>query len=215
MNQHAPFRLLMLRHGNTFHSHEKAVQVGCKTDLPLTDKGITQAEQFAQYLRANNLQPTAIYAGSLQRQVTSAQIVHNVFNNAILSTHEKALDEIDYGSWEGLTSDAIEASWPAEYVTWKDQAIWPQHIFNSTFQHHIELLKAWLEKISAQASNQGPIIAISSNGILRMMLHFIPSLWQSLVEQKKMEEYKVGTGHYCDLTISNLVPSIQSWNMKP
>jgi broad specificity phosphatase PhoE len=204
----------MLRHGNTFHSHEKAVQVGCKTDLPLTDKGLAQAQSFAQFLLKNNLQPAAIYSGSLQRQVQSAQILHETFKEAFLSTHESALDEIDYGLWEGLTSDAITASWPTEYTAWKDLAIWPEHIFHGAFEHHIELLKKWLETVS-QTAEQRLIIAISSNGIMRMMLHFIPSLWQTLVDNQKMEEYKVGTGHYCDLTINNLVPTIQSWNVKP
>ena len=147
MNQHNPFRLMMLRHGNTFHSHEKAVQVGCKTDLALTDKGIAQAQSFAQFLLSNHLQPIAIYAGSLQRQVQSAKILHEVFNDALLSTHEKALDEIDYGLWEGHTSEAIEAAWPTEYAAWKDHATWPSHIFQGAFEDHLELLKKWLEQI--------------------------------------------------------------------
>lgn len=215
MKQHESYRLIMLRHGNTFHANEKAVQVGCKTDLALTDKGAAQAQAFAQFLLDNKLKPAAIYAGSLQRQVQSAHILHEVFNEALLTTHESALDEIDYGLWEGLTSDAIEASWSNEYTAWKNQAQWPNHIFQGSLSQHNELLKKWLQTVSDHASKHELIIAISSNGILRMILQFIPSLWQNLVTEQKMEEYKVGTGHYCDLTITNMVPSINAWNMKP
>jgi broad specificity phosphatase PhoE len=53
--------------------------------------------------------------------------------SAKLHLNEPALNEIDYGLWEGLSTEQITAKWPAEYEEWNDQAVWPTHIFNGSF----------------------------------------------------------------------------------
>ena len=215
MNETKSFRLLLLRHGNTFEAGQTAVQVGCQTDMPLTEKGLSQAQLFTDLLKQQELLPNAIYSGSLQRQTQTADILHKSFNQATLIKQQNALDEIDYGLWEGLTAEEIQAKWPNESKAWHEQARWPESVFKTQLQDHQIALKQWLMDVSQQVPENGLVVAISSNGIIRLMLQWIPQLWNILVYERKMDTYKVGTGHYCDLTINNLVPSINAWNIKP
>lgn len=205
-------RLFLLRHGNTFNAGEVAVQIGSKTDLALTDKGKLQAAGFAQHLKTHALVPAAIYCGSLARQLETAKIIHAVFPSTPLFTQQSALDEIDYGAWEGLSAQAIAQQWPQEYQDWCEQGIWPSHLFHSQKAVHIEKLQQWLNALEQNFAPQSLIIAVSSNGLMRMLLNFMPDLWNSLVAAKKMDSYKVGTGHYCDLRLSQGQPLIQQWN---
>lgn len=209
------FRLLVLRHGNTFEAHQTATQVGCKTDMMLTEKGLTQAKQFLEMLRQKQLSPFAIYSGSLQRQSKTAHIIHEAFPKANLFTHQNALDEIDYGDWEGLSAEQIKSMWPNEYEKWVSQANWPSNVFQSSFEKHQQALQTWLNDIAANVPENGLVVAVSSNGIIRFMLQWIPTLWNSLIADKKMDTYKVGTGCYCELHFDGLVPEIVGWNLKP
>ncbi len=215
MSENKSFRLMLLRHGNTFEAGETAVQVGCQTDMPLTEKGLLQAQLFADLLKQQELIPTYIYSGSLQRQTKTADIVHQSFNTATLIKQQSALDEIDYGVWEGLTTEQILAKWPAEYKAWHEQARWPDNIFKTQLEDHRTALKLWLTQVSQVVPENGLVVAVSSNGIIRLMLQWIPDVWNMLVYEKKMDTYKVGTGHYCDLTIKDGVPTIMAWNIKP
>jgi broad specificity phosphatase PhoE len=195
-------KIFLLRHGNTFNAGEVAYQIGSRTDLPLTEKGIQQAKQFANHLQQRGISPTAIYSGTLQRQTQTAHTIHTFFPHVPLFINEVAFNEIDYGAWEGLTSDAIESKWPKEYRAWQEEGIWPSPIFLTRWEDHIALLKKWGQKIQENA------LIISSNGILRLMLHFV------LNNDKTAD--KVSTGHYCELVFDqHFQATIESWNRKP
>jgi probable phosphoglycerate mutase len=209
------FKLILLRHGNTFASNEVPYQVGCKTDLPLTEKGLIQAHNFVSYLQDQKIDPYAIVAGSLQRQTQTAHIIHQAFTQAKLSTHQAALDEIDYGIWEKLTTESICAQWPKEYEAWHYQAAWPEGVFERSLSFHLGLLKEWIQSLAEQVPHNGTVVAVSSNGIIRLLLHFIPTLWQTLVDSAQMNEYKVGTGSFCILEFNNQIPTISQWNQAP
>lgn len=214
MNDNKSFRLFLLRHGNTFEAGQVSYQIGCQTDLPLTSKGLFQAQNFAAYLRSQQCHPQIISCGILKRQTQTAEILKTQFPRAKLLTHP-ALNEIDYGAWEGLTTEQIVEKWPQEYQAWQDQSAWPQHVFPKNLAHHTELLKTWLQMLHEEVPDKGIVIAVSSGGILKLLLQFVPQLWQELAAKKELNAYKVGTGHYCELMCEGTQLQIKSWNCKP
>ena len=209
------FTLIVLRHGNTFEANQVATQVGCKTDLPLTEKGLSQAQHFTTLLQQKGLSPNRIYCGALQRQSKTANIIKAAFPDAALFEKQPSLDEIDYGAWEGLTTDQIKAQWANEYENWVAQAQWPNSLFGASLSKHTQALNQWLTEMAQAVPDNGLIVAVSSNGIIRLMLQWLPQLWDNLVKEKKMESYKVGTGNYCEFSFEGLIPSVQAWNVKP
>ena len=204
-------RLFLLRHGNTFEKDETAKQIGSATDLPLTKKGCSQAELFLSFLKNKKISPKKIYSGNLLRQRQTAEILSKGLQMDRI-IEENALMEIDYGLWEGLSSEKIKKQWPDEYKAWTEKAKWPEGIFQGSFENHKKLLKIWMDKLLKD--HIGDIVAVSSNGIMRLFYSFIENEWNQLMENAQMEKIKVKTGHFCEIHLDSDV-KIKRWNNNP
>ncbi len=210
-------KIIFLRHGNTFESTEVPVQVGAKTNLPLTEKGRQQAEAACAYLEKNRLVPDHIYTGPLTRHLETADILASHFEAPVI--HTSALNEIDYGQWEGKTVEEIKTQWSESYQAWAEQAIWPSDIFDA--QHHLfshqQALKNWLEELSHNTEPTSTVLAITSNGLLKIILTMIPELALSLFENHGFDNYKVKTGGLCIVEYDTFAKklSVKNWNVTP
>jgi 2,3-bisphosphoglycerate-dependent phosphoglycerate mutase len=100
-------KLLIIRHGNTFHSDEAPRRVGLKTDIPLVESGIEQAKSLGLYLKKHHLMPDVIYASALQRaQETATIIMHASGADKSIQTDTR-FNEIDHGVDENKTDVEI------------------------------------------------------------------------------------------------------------
>ncbi len=184
-----------MRHGNTFEAGQTPLQVGARTDLPLTSYGLLQAEQMVKYLMAKKISPKAIYAGSLKRQTQSAEIIAQSFGLRL--EEAPALNEIDYGLWEGLPSEEIGLKWAKEYREWNEEGKWQSHIFKGSYQNHFNALIGWLERLKEIHEGE-TVFAVTSNGLLRLF-----------------KNEKVKTGHFCELLLDQGEIHLSQWNQKP
>ncbi len=209
--------LFLLRHGNTFEAGETPVQVGAQTDIPLTSRGRAQARDVAAFFKQREEIPTHIYSGSLKRQVETAQIIADELSCEERCSHgQAALDEIDYGLWEGLTAESIQEESPEAYRDWTEAAIWPENIFKGTLAEHLNSVKAFLNHLLDTHAPESNILLVSSNGVLRFFRAFEPDIWNAICAQRRVEECKVKTGNYCT-AILNAGPEIKvdRWNVRP
>lgn len=208
--------LYLYRHGNTFEAGDKVVQVGLKSDLPLTSVGKQQAEHFGLYLQKSEILPNRILSGQLERQKRSAHILQTYFPNTELKTNTQALDEIDYGLWEGLTANEITERWEHEAHLWHTQAVWPKEIFKQSLEHHLKLIGDFLTVLyKEQLDKNTPAIIVSSNGIIRLFLYF-SDLWKNICASGAMNDYKVGTGNFCKVQLlENNIITVDEWNVNP
>lgn len=206
-------RLFLLRHGNTFESNQTPTQVGAKSDLPLTMQGCEQAKNFSRYLLSEKIQPTAIFSGALLRQKKTARIIGEPLHLEV--QHEPALTEIDYGAWEGLTSEEIAGKWPSEYSNWTQAGLWPKNIFGQSLETHLTAISGWLEHLRKTFSPGDSIVGVTSNGVMRFFYSFLETEWRQFVQNQQMEKLKVKTGHFCELLLSKDRIQVQSWNSKP
>ncbi len=204
-------RLILLRHGNTFEEHQTPVQIGARTDLPLTEKGKQQAENAAQFLKSQRITPTAIYRGPLKRQAETAQIIARHFQ--LKDQIEPALNEIDYGPWEGLTAEQIKQTWPQPYADWTARCEWPHSIFGSPSP--ALQINQWIAFLRKTHKPGETLVAVSSNGLIRFFYSLQKEKWDSLVKNGQMEQIKVQTGRFCDLLLLEDRIEIQSWNQSP
>ena len=90
--------LYFLRHGQTACSRED-VFCGAGLDPELTPEGREMAEAFAKGYR--EVEWRAVYSSSLRRTITTAQPLCDALGISLRVRAE--LNEIAYGSWEGLT----------------------------------------------------------------------------------------------------------------
>jgi probable phosphoglycerate mutase len=185
-------RLILVRHGNTFEKEEVPVQVGARSDLPLTATGREQLKKLGAFFKEQKEAPIAIFTGFLKRQAESAKIIAENFGVKVEKT--PVLSEIDYGPWEGLTQDEISRKWPKEFGEWNLNAKWQPAIFGGAFEEHWQSLMFWFERIFAEYPDQ-TVVGITSNGLLRLL-----------------RNEKVKTGHFCTLELSYKNWKILDWN---
>ena len=204
-------RLILARHGNTFESDQTPTYVGAASDLPLTKTGQDQARKLAQEIKKFGL-PTSIFSGPLKRHKEMASIVATEIGFDVDQIEvSNALNEIHYGSWEGLTQEQIEAKWQEEFSAWSERGVWPEQIFNLKQKEFFEPVKGWVSEVFRIVSSGSNAIAITSNGTLRYINAVICG--EDVLTQPK--KVKVGTGNYCVCTCDLDTFLIEMWNVKP
>lgn len=204
-------RLILVRHGNTFEKDQTPVQVGARTDLPLTEKGRRQAEAMARFLKVENILPAAIYRGPLKRQIETAQIIGNPFR--LKDIEEPVLTEIDYGPWEGFSAEEIQSKWPREYGEWTEKAVWAEGIFGG--EPPLLAIEKWVSDLKKTHLPGSTIVGVSSNGLIRYFYALAKKQWEHLVQTRQMETLKVKTGHFSELFLFEDRLEINRWNASP
>jgi probable phosphoglycerate mutase len=97
--------IIFLRHGQAKNNVER-ILTGRTTGIPLTEKGIEQAQQTAKFLEQMNI--SAIYSSPIQRAKHTAEIVGK--HNSIDVTIDDRLIELDMGKFTGLPYDDLFTS---------------------------------------------------------------------------------------------------------
>ncbi|MBO8128432.1 MAG: alpha-ribazole phosphatase [Peptococcaceae bacterium] len=105
-------KLFLVRHGETLWNH--AMKYQGHTDVPLSERGVIQAQRLARRLR--NEKFAAIYASDLQRTYETARILAEPHGIDIETS--PALREICFGAWEGLSRDEIKERFPDLSKRW-------------------------------------------------------------------------------------------------
>ena len=104
----------MVRHGETDWNRENRFQG--RADPPLNDTGRAQAVELAEQLLAEGA--AALYTSPLRRARETAVIVGERLGLPVQIADD--LQEVDVGSWSGLTRSEVEARFPAGYRRWLD-----------------------------------------------------------------------------------------------
>lgn len=94
-------KVILVRHGQTLWNLEMKYQGHC--NIPLTDKGIAQAELAATRLKTEKI--SAVYASDLDRAFKTAECIAAKHNLGVIAIPQ--LREINFGDWEGMTFEAI------------------------------------------------------------------------------------------------------------
>lgn len=202
-------QLILVRHGNTFGPGDAVVWVGARTDLPLVETGIGQAEAVAAGLRSADLIPTRLYAGPLRRTAeTAALIARGCGLGPTAVVTSAALREIDYGRWEGRSNAAIRAeAGDAAIDGWQRESIWPQGM--GWLPDEATILTAWtdlLATIRREVSDTATVAIVSSNGIFRIVAKALGIAPQ---------DAKMATGAVSRLRVVGDRIEVLDWNIDP
>jgi len=208
--------LYLVRHGNTFESWETPRQIGCQTDLALTSSGKDQAKKVGAYFKKQNVLPAKIFAGKLKRQAESARLIASELNlNSNTVETLPLLDEIDYGVWEGLAPDEIKAEWPKEYADWTGRAEFDPMLVPENVGERIAAIHSWIAALRGAFKPGSTVIAVTSNGVMRLFYSLLPKEWEELKAKAKLDDLKVKTGNFSELKIDSKSVSVKRWNTSP
>lgn len=104
-------RLILVRHGET--DGNSSIRFHGSTDVPLSAAGREQMRLTARKLGPNSFD--AVVASPLRRSWASAWIAGRGAQISLLPEFR----EVDFGRWEGLTKEEIEARDPVAYADWQ------------------------------------------------------------------------------------------------
>lgn len=164
-------KLVLWRHGQTAWNVERRFQG--KTDIPLDETGITQADRAARLL--SGLRPTAIVSSPLQRAAVTAQALARVTGLDV--EFDRDLSERDGGEWEGLTAAEIRERYPTEHAIWQPPG-------GETSEEVAKRVGAALERAVERLSSAGVLVVASHGAALRLgMSHLLglpEEVWERL-----------------------------------
>ncbi len=105
--------LLLIRHGSTDANERRPyILQGNSIDLPLNERGRSQAEAVADLLASSPIR--AIHTSTLRRAIETSQAIARRHGLDVVSHPE--LNEVDVGRWEGLDWAAIERNDPEHHA---------------------------------------------------------------------------------------------------
>jgi broad specificity phosphatase PhoE len=211
-----PGYLVLARHGNTFEPGQQVVWVGSRNDLPLSARGLSQANELGEVCRANAIIFDGILSGPLKRTREYAEIVREATNHGDQVKVDERLNEIDYGSWSGLSNeDVIRKFGAADLEAWNRFGRWPEH---SDWGQSAEQIMREIEEFCAALAPKLALglnfLAVTSNGRLKFFLNMIPEAFASA---QKRKELTVKTGN---ISLFSLEPGTKefrslAWNLPP
>lgn len=153
----------LLRHGETQWNAEGNKYCG-RTDIPLTEKGIAQAQSVHDQLR--DVAFEAVYSSPLQRAFHTAQIASG--QKHVIA--DDRLIEVDFGNWEGKTKE--------EFIE-EDETLWKNWIHDPAIAKAGGTGETGLGVVNRvddffisvrDKHKQGNILVVGHNGINRLYM---------------------------------------------
>lgn len=194
--------ITIVRHGNTFEPGEEPRRIGARTDLPLVESGIAQAQALGRAFAAQGLTFDRTLAAPLKR--TRETIAHIVGDRAIETADWLA--EIDHGPDEDRPETAVLARiGEAALAAWDRRAEAPDG-----WQVDAEArLAGWRDLYAAPG---GRVLIVTSNGAARFALLADAALHAEAVG---LPSLKLRTGAYGTIDRRDGRLRLVDWDRRP
>ena len=111
-----PVTIILVRHGQTAWN-EPGERIRGRSDVPLSEEGIAQAQVTARYIAAR-WPLSAVYASPLSRTMETARIIAAA--QGLQAQPLEGLVDLCFGEWEGLTIAEVQARYPDLWQAWME-----------------------------------------------------------------------------------------------
>jgi len=163
----APKQIYLIRHGETEGTVDG--RFSGRTDHPLTPRGMDQVARLAESLPVRLFDPGAevwCVASPLLRTRQTAEAV--AARRGLTVVTDDDLREMDFGLWEGLTSEEIEARYPGELEVWASPAGGTGFPGGESLEEFDRRVARARERILAQAAEAALVFA--HGGVIRGLI---------------------------------------------
>lgn len=182
---------VIVRHGNTFTAGEPARRIGARTDMPLTDNGLAQAQALGAHFARQGWSFSCVLVSPLLRAMQTAQAI--LAHQAGSPDPEPCefLREIDHGPDENRTEDEVLARIGRQALSdWDRRAVPPPDWIVDADARCASWAKLFTGR---QAGRNGPVLLVTSNGAARFALLADPALEAA---RRSLPSLKLPTGGY-------------------
>ena len=157
-------QIIFLRHGQAKNNTERILS-GRTPGVPLTDKGITQAQQTAELLEDMNI--SAIYSSPIQRAKHTAEIVGK--HNSIDVTIDDRLIELDMGKFTNVPYDEIFTSHGNVFMKFYNGELEIPHNGVDTFADVIKRVASIVEEVIEKHPDENVVLVTHMDPIKAML----------------------------------------------
>jgi probable phosphoglycerate mutase len=162
-NGHGGTRILLVRHGHV--DWIKPERFRGRAALALSPLGRRQAVAAAARIAAVT-RPAAIYTGPLERCVDTARAIGAACRITIQPL--EAVNDIDYGPWQGLTRDEVRSRWPQQLEAWLKTPQLATPGGETLASVHARACAALLE-VAARHRDQA-VVVVTHDSVIRVLL---------------------------------------------
>lgn len=180
-------RIILVRHGET-RLHQEKMFIG-QYDVPLNEKGRTQAAAIGEAIRRAEADVPHIYTSPLCRAVETAEIIAGVAGISELKIIQ-GFKEINLGAWDGMPVREVKEKYPQQYAI-RGEDIFAFKIGNKAENFYDVQYRAVNELRSILENDESKdIVIVSHSAVIRAL--------QNNLEGRGVEENwnKVEKGEY-------------------
>jgi alpha-ribazole phosphatase/probable phosphoglycerate mutase len=154
--------IFLLRHGQTPWNADNNRYCG-RTDIPLTDKGVSQAEEVKRQLEG--IEFAGVYSSPLQRAFITACLA-----SGKEAVKDERLIEVDFGGWEAKTKEEFISENASLWNDWMHDPA--THRAGGTGETGAEIVARVDDFFTSlqQAYSSGNIMVVAHNGINRLYM---------------------------------------------
>lgn len=153
----------LIRHGET-DFNKKRFFYG-KADVSINETGKEQAALLHQLMKGRSI--SRVYTSQLKRTQETAAIIFPDQN----PTAYKALNERDFGLWEGRTANEIQAAFPLVWEEWLESPFDVTPSKAEPFQKFKDRVQSIVEEI--RETDDDEIAIVGHLGVLRLIYQFL------------------------------------------
>ncbi len=163
-------KILLVRHGETDWNVQKKIQG--KTDIPLNEAGVRQAEELAEKLAGWERPIIGIYTSRLKRAAKTAEIIAKKLQMDYEETD--GFEEIDLGLWEGASWAKAAVDFPEEYKIWHDNRRYTRSPEGESYQDLLERFLPALQRIVRDKQyEEGDIVVVTHSADIMTIMSCI------------------------------------------
>lgn len=156
----------LIRHGET-DFNKKRFFYG-KADVSINETGKEQAALLHQLMKGKSI--SRVYTSQLKRTQETAAIIFPDQN----PTAYKALNERDFGLWEGRTANEIQAAFPLVWEEWLESPFEVTPSKAEPFEKFKERVWSIVQEIRERADPE--IVIVGHLGVLRLIYQFLVNM---------------------------------------
>lgn len=157
--------IYLIRHGEPLFQTKEHYCIGLKSDLSLSNKGCEQAKHLSEGFQFIH----TIYSSNLRRSKETAELILGNKNIVVVD----GLEEVDVGTWEGMTFKDIQAYYPQIYkdrgVDWGVPPLYGETLENASKRG---LCGIW----SILERSTGDIGIVTHDGLIRSLVWKLEAL---------------------------------------
>jgi len=205
-------QIIFLRHGQAKNNTERILS-GRTPGVPLTDKGITQAQQTAELLEDMNI--SAIYSSPIQRAKHTAEIVGK--HNSIDVTIDDRLIELDMGKFTNVPYDEIFTSHGNVFMKFYNGELEIAHNGVETFADVKKRVASIVEEVIEKHPDENVVLVTHMDPIKAMLSTIVDlsptNLFELIIANASLNLFREKDGKFSLSGINVMHPSRfdQNW----